>query len=70
MKISLKQAEDIANEIDASKELVVLWASPRNRAQESANIIPEVFEKKGIIIHTTKGLDKIRTKESMREVDS
>ena len=55
-----EQAEKIADSIDSEREIVVLWGSPAWRAQGSEEIIREVFEKRGIVIHEDQEIPTMR----------
>lgn len=41
-------AEALAKSIDKDNELVVMWASPKSRAQRTSEIVREEFERSGI----------------------
>lgn len=75
-----KVAENLANSINKDKEIVVLWRSPRVRAQQSSEILEDVFEKKGISFlekgqkraggawEGEKNEERLRTKESLSDI--
>lgn len=46
-----KTAEKIANQINPEKDVVILWSSPKWRAQNSEKIIKEELKKRGISIY-------------------
>jgi broad specificity phosphatase PhoE len=58
----VQAAERLADGIDAEKELIVIWKSPRNRAEQSSDILERVFTERGIHIIRTG------TKDSLRDV--
>ncbi|MEK7091686.1 MAG: histidine phosphatase family protein [Patescibacteria group bacterium] len=43
-------AEEIVSKIDPDKEIVVLWSSPKWRAQGSEEIVKEILAEKGITV--------------------
>lgn len=56
------QGLELTKNIDKDKELVAIWASPKKRADQTAVIIKDVFEKEGISVWESK------TKESLRDL--
>ncbi len=71
-------ALELARGIDKDKELVVIWTSPRKRAQQSSEIIRDIFNKEKIPI-IEKGWkrkekeertdeEQPRTEETLRDV--
>lgn len=46
----VEQANKLASSIDKANEVVILWASPAWRTQDSVELIKEVFRKEGIEI--------------------
>ncbi|MDP3014942.1 MAG: phosphoglycerate mutase family protein [bacterium] len=61
-------AQKLAQSIDRERELVVLWASPRQRAQESAEIIAEILKAENIGVIQKLGKKDIRKIGALRDV--
>lgn len=62
----LEQAENLASSIDRENEIVVLWSSPAWRAQDSIEIIKQIFLEKGIDVAHEKTIPLMR---QIREKD-
>ncbi len=64
-----KTAEKIAAEVESDEE-VAIWSSPTGRTLETARIISEVLQEKGIKLRTKKASDEygIKTFEKLGEV--
>jgi len=64
-----ESAIKLTKEIDKKKELVVIWVSPKRRAQETAKIIRDTFDKEEMPI-LTKGIttQQLRTQKPLGDV--
>ncbi|MBI3631957.1 MAG: histidine phosphatase family protein [Candidatus Vogelbacteria bacterium] len=65
IKQTERRAIELVGKIDKEKELIVFWVSPRQRAQQTAGIISDIFQRQGIQVlknlHTSPSLSDIKT---------